>query len=317
MNKSRERNKKIVENFRRYLKLEKALSDNTISAYLTDLDKLLSYLLLEDVDVLDVTLDDLEHFAAGLHDIGIHPRSQARILSGIRAFFHYLVIDDYIQQDPSELLESPKIGKHLPDILTVEEIDALIGSIDRGRCDGQRNCCILEVLYSCGLRVSELCDLKLSDLYLDEGFIKVQGKGEKQRLVPISPRAIDEIHNYFLVRSEQKIRPGYEDFLFITRIGKKISRVMVFYVIKDAAARIGLKKTISPHTFRHSFATHLLEGGANLRAIQAMLGHESIGTTEIYVNIDRSRLREEIIEHHPRNILYREQGLPRPASDGR
>lgn len=317
MNKSRERNKKIVENFRRYLKLEKALSDNTISAYLTDLDKLLSYLLLEDIDVLDVTLDDLEHFAAGLHDIGIHPRSQARILSGIRAFFHYLVIDDYIQQDPSELLESPKIGKHLPDILTVEEIDDLIGSIDRGRCDGQRNCCILEVLYSCGLRVSELCDLKLSDLYLDEGFIKVQGKGEKQRLVPISPRAIDEIHNYFLVRSEQKIRPGYEDFLFITRIGKKISRVMVFYVIKDAAARIGLKKTISPHTFRHSFATHLLEGGANLRAIQAMLGHESIGTTEIYVNIDRSRLREEIIEHHPRNILYREHGLPRPASDGR
>lgn len=308
MNISKERNKKIVESFRRYLKLEKALSDNTISAYLTDVDKLLSYLLLEDVDVLDVTLNDLENFAAGLHDIGIHPRSQARILSGIRTFFHFLVLDDYIKQDPGELLESPKIGKHLPDILTVEEIDSLIGSIDRNRHDGQRNCCILELLYSCGLRVSELCDLKCSDLYLNERFIKVTGKGEKQRLVPISSRAIDELQRYFEVRAEQKIRPGYEDYVFITRIGKKISRVMVFYVIKEAAERIGLKKTISPHTFRHSFATHLLEGGANLRAIQEMLGHESIGTTEIYVNIDRTRLREEILEHHPRNILYRENG---------
>ena len=269
---------KILLKYRQYLKLERSLSGNTIDAYLTDLDKLLAYLTLEGIGITDVTLQDLENFSAGLHDIGIHPRSQARILSGIRSFFRFLTLDDYIRQDPSELLESPQIGKHLPDVLTVEEIDALIGAIDETTPEGQRNRAILETLYSCGLRVSELCNLKLSDLYLDEGFIKVEGKGSKQRLVP-----------------------GYEDFVFISRFGKNISRIMVFHIIKELAERIGLKKTISPHTFRHSFATHLLEGGANLRAIQAMLGHESIGTTEIYTHIDRSMLRQEIIEHHPRN----------------
>lgn len=296
------KNGKIIIKYKQYLKLEKSLSENTVQAYLADLDKLQAYLTLEELSFTEVTLDILEHFSAGLHDIGIHPRSQARILSGIRSFYHFLLLEDYIQQDPTELLESPQIGKHLPDVLTVEEIDALIGSIDRSTREGQRNCAILETLYSCGLRVSELCNLKFSDLYLKEGFIKVEGKGNKQRLVPISPRAIKELNSYFPVRGEGLVKPGYEDYVFISRFGKNISRIMVFHIIKELADQIGLKKRISPHTFRHSFATHLLEGGANLRAIQCMLGHESIGTTEIYTHIDRNRLRQEIIEHHPRNM---------------
>ena len=296
------KNGQILIKYKQYLKLEKSLSNNTIAAYMTDLDKLIAFITLEDIDITDVTLDNLETFSAGLRDIGINPRSQARILSGIRSFYHFMVLEDYIQQDPTELLESPLIGKHLPDVLTVEEIDQLIGAIDRSTHEGQRNCAILETLYSCGLRVSELCNLKISDLYLDEGFIKVDGKGSKQRLVPISPRAIKEIKNYFLTRGDRLIKPEYEDFVFISRFGKNISRIMVFHIIKELAEQIGLKKTISPHTFRHSFATALLEGGANLRAIQCMLGHESIGTTEIYTHIDRHRLRQEIIEHHPRNL---------------
>ena len=300
MNKQ-EVDKQIIIKYRQYLKLEKSLSENTVMAYTSDLDKLIQYLKEENINIMDVSLDDLENFAADLRDIGIHPRSQARILSGIRSFFHFLLIEDYIQQDPSELLESPQMGKHLPDILNVEEIDNLINAIDRSTKEGQRNCAILETLYSCGLRVSELCNLKISDLYLDEGFIKVEGKGSKQRLVPISPKAIKEIKNYFLTRGDGLIKPEFEDYVFISRFGKNISRIMVFHIIKELADKIGLKKSISPHTFRHSFATHLLEGGANLRAIQCMLGHESIGTTEIYTHIDRVRLRDEIICHHPRN----------------
>lgn len=300
MNKQ-EVNKQIITKYKQYLILEKSLSDNTVMAYTNDLDKLLYYLEEEKINILDVSLEDLEYFSAGLRDIGISPRSQARILSGIRTFFHFLLIEDYIRQDPSELLESPQIGKHLPDILSVEEIDNLISAIDRSTREGQRNCAILETLYSCGLRVSELCNLRISDLYLNDGFIKVEGKGSKQRLVPISPRAIEEIKNYFITRNEGLIKPGYEDFLFISKFGKNISRIMVFHIIKELADKIGLKKSISPHTFRHSFATHLLEGGANLRAIQSMLGHESIGTTEIYTHIDRRKLRDEIINHHPRN----------------
>lgn len=300
--KIRDKNEKIILKYRQYLKLEKALSDNTVEAYLTDLDKLFVFLKLENLDFMEVTLEHLETFSAGLRDIGIHPRSQSRILSGIRSFFRFLVLEDYIAQDPTELLEFPRIGEHLPDVLTVEEIDRLIGAIDRSTKEGQRNCAIMETLYSCGLRVSELCNLKISDLYLNENFIKVDGKGGKQRLVPISPRAVSELRNYFLVRGDGLIKPDFEDFVFISRFGKNISRIMVFHIIKVLAEQVGLKKKISPHTFRHSFATHLLEGGANLRAIQCMLGHESIGTTEIYTHIDRSRLREEIIEHHPRNI---------------
>lgn len=305
--KRNEKTDKILVKYKQYLKLEKSLADNTVEAYLTDLNKLLAFLTLENIHILDAKLENMEEFSAGLHDIGIHPRSQARILSGIRSFYRFLIMEEYLDADPTELLESPQIGLKLPEVMTVEEIDQLIGSIDRGTKEGQRNRAILETLYSCGLRVSELCNLKLSDLYFDEGFIKVEGKGSKQRLVPISPRAIKEINLYFTDRNQMKIKPDFEDFVFISNFGKNISRIMVFHIIKELAERIGLKKKISPHTFRHSFATHLLEGGANLRAIQCMLGHESIGTTEIYTHIDRNMLRSEIIEHHPRNIKFRQE----------
>lgn len=300
-----ERQTLIIRKYQQYLKLEKALSANTLDAYLTDLDKLLCFLKTENIDMLAVTLDDLQRFAAGLHDIGIHPRSQARIMSGIKSFFHFLVMADYREDDPSELLEGPKIGFKLPEVLTVEEIDTIISTVDMSKKEGQRNRAILETLYSCGLRVSELCNLKLSELYFDEGFIKVEGKGSKQRLVPISPRAIKEIKYWLLDRNLGKIKKGFEDYVFLARWGNSISRIMVFHLIKELAEKAGITKNISPHTFRHSFATHLLEGGANLRAIQCMLGHESIATTEIYTHIDRNMLRSEIIKHHPRNIKYR------------
>ena len=300
-----ERQALIIRKYQQYLKLEKALSANTLDAYLTDLNKLLCFLKTENIDMLAVTLDDLQRFAAGLHDIGIHPRSQARILSGIKSFFHFLVMADYREDDPSELLEGPKIGFKLPEVLTVEEIDTIISTVDMSKKEGQRNRAILETLYSCGLRVSELCNLKLSELYFDEGFIKVEGKGSKQRLVPISPRAIKEIKYWLLDRNLGKIKKGFEDYVFLARWGNSISRIMDFHLIKELAEKAGITKNISPHTFRHSFATHLLEGGANLRAIQCMLGHESIATTEIYTHIDRNMLRSEIIEHHPRNIKYR------------
>ena len=306
--KSKENPDDILSKYKVYLRLEKSLSDNTVSAYLADISKLFQFLEDEQIHPFDVTLDNLETFSANLRDLGIQPRSQARILSGIRSFYHYLILEDYLQADPSELLESPQIGLHLPEILSLEEIDLLIESIDLSTNEGQRNRTILETLYSCGLRVSELCNLKLSDLYLEEGFIKVEGKGSKQRLIPISPRAIRELHFYFIERNQISIKKDYEDYVFISKRGKNISRIMVFHIIKTLAEAIGLKKTISPHTFRHSFATHLLEGGANLRAIQCMLGHESIGTTEIYTHIDKNRLRSEIIEHHPRNKIFHKEG---------
>ena len=304
---NKEKEALIIRKYQQYLKLEKALSANTLDAYLTDLDKLLRFLKAENIDMLSATLDDLQRFAAGLHDIGIHPRSQARIMSGIKSFFHFLIMADYREDDPSELLEGPKIGFKLPEVLTVEEIDTIIATVDMSKKEGQRNRAILETLYSCGLRVSELCNLKLSELYFDEGFIKVEGKGSKQRLVPISPRAIKEIKYWLLERNVGKIKKGFEDYVFLARWGNSISRIMVFHLIKELAEKAGITKNISPHTFRHSFATHLLEGGANLRAIQCMLGHESIATTEIYTHIDRNMLRSEIIEHHPRNIKYRKE----------
>lgn len=304
---NKEKEALIIRKYQQYLKLEKALSANTLDAYLTDLDKLLRFFKAENIDMLSVTLDDLQRFAAGLHDIGIHPRSQARIMSGIKSFFHFLIMADYREDDPSELLEGPKIGFKLPEVLTVEEIDTIIATVDMSKKEGQRNRAILETLYSCGLRVSELCNLKLSELYFDEGFIKVEGKGSKQRLVPISPRAIKEIKYWLLDRNVGKIKKGFEDYVFLARWGNSISRIMVFHLIKELAEKAGITKNISPHTFRHSFATHLLEGGANLRAIQCMLGHESIATTEIYTHIDRNMLRSEIIEHHPRNIKYRKE----------
>ena len=305
--KSKENPDDILRKYKVYLKLEKSLSDNTVNAYLADIHKLYQFLADEQIHPLDVTLENLETFSATLRDLGIQPRSQARILSGIRSFYHYLILDDYLEADPSELLESPQVGLHLPEVLTIEEIDNLIENIDLSTKEGQRNRTILETLYSCGLRVSELCNLKISDLYLEEGFIKVEGKGNKQRLIPISPRAIRELQLYFIDRNQFSIKKDYEDYVFISKRGTNISRIMVFHIIKTLAEAIGLKKTISPHTFRHSFATHLLEGGANLRAIQCMLGHESIGTTEIYTHIDKSRLRSEIIEHHPRNKIFREK----------
>ena len=297
----------IIRKYMQYLKLEKALAGNTQEAYMQDLEKLLNFLKAENIDFRKCTYENLQQFSAELHDIGIHARSQARIISGIHSFYRFLVLNNYIETDPSDLLETPKIGLHLPEVLTVEEIDRIIETVDMDKAEGQRNRAILETLYSCGLRVSELCNLKMSDLYFTEGFIKVEGKGSKQRIVPISQRAIKEIRYWLIDRQAWRIKPGYEDYVFLARWGKGISRIMIFHLIKELADKAGITKKISPHTFRHSFATHLLEGGANLRAIQAMLGHESITTTEIYTHIDRNRLRQEIIEHHPRNIKYRNE----------
>ena len=297
----------IIRKYMQYLKLEKALAGNTQEAYMQDLEKLLNFLKAENIDFRKCTYENLQQFSAELHDIGIHARSQARIISGIHSFYRFLVLNNYIETDPSELLETPKIGLHLPEVLTVEEIDRIIEAVDMDKAEGQRNRAILETLYSCGLRVSELCNLKMSDLYFTEGFIKVEGKGSKQRIVPISQRAIKEIRYWLIDRQVWRVKPGYEDYVFLARWGKGISRIMIFHLIKELADKAGITKKISPHTFRHSFATHLLEGGANLRAIQAMLGHESITTTEIYTHIDRNRLRQEIIEHHPRNIKYRNE----------
>lgn len=293
---------RMLKHYRQYLMLEKSLSPNTLEAYMDDVGKLFSYMDDCGIDLNQATLSDLQEFSAAMCDLGIAPRSQARIISGVRSFFRFLNLDGYRPDDPSELLESPKIGRHLPDVLSVQEIDSIIAQIDLSTPEGHRNRAMIETMYSCGLRVSELCALKMEDIYLDEGFIRVTGKGSKQRLVPISERAVREINNYKLDRCHIDIRPGAESWLFLSiRRGRPLSRVMVFDIVKNLAGKAGIEKTVSPHTFRHSFATHLLEGGANLRAIQCMLGHEKISTTEIYTHIDRSRLREEIVSHHPRN----------------
>ncbi len=306
-NQLQNKTKTIFQRYIQYLKLEKSLSSNTLSAYSDDLMKLLSFLNENHTDYRSVTVDLLDSFLATLSDIGIHPRSQARILSGIRSFYHFLFIEKEIDHDPTELIETPKIGRHLPQILSTEEIDRLINCIDLSTSEGQRNRTILEILYSCGLRVSELCDLKMSGLYLNEGFIRVLGKGNKERLVPISAKAINELHLWFYDRNLISIKPGYEDYVFLSlRRGTPLSRIMIFHIVKELAVKAGITKSISPHTFRHSFATHLLEGGANLRAIQAMLGHEAIATTEIYMHMNRNRLRDEILQHHPRNIHPKE-----------
>lgn len=299
--------KDIVSRYRRYLKLEKGYSVNTLDAYMSDVDKLFRYLAVEQIDVLDVKLEDLEHFAAFISDLGIGPRSLARILSGVRQFYRFLVVDGYLEVDPTELLESPKQPDHLPEVLSTAEVDLLEQAIDLSKWEGHRNRAIIEVLFSCGLRVSELTNLKLSNLYIEEQYIRVMGKGSKERLVPISPRALDELNYWFADRNVMKIKPGEEDYVFLNRRGQHLTRTMILIMIKRYAVEAGIKKTISPHTLRHSFATSLLEGGADLRAIQAMLGHESIGTTEIYTHIDTSTLRQEILEHHPRNILYNER----------
>lgn len=293
--------KDIISKYKIYLRLEKALSANSIDAYLSDLDKLIRFRESEGLKFDEVTYEDLQQFVAQLCDIGIHPRSQARIISGIKSFYRFLFLDDYITTDPTELLESPKIGLKLPEVLTVNEINSILDTIDLSLPEGQRNRAMLEVLYSCGLRVSELTALRFPDVYFDEGFIKVEGKGSKQRLVPISETAIREIKNYLLDRQFVPVKKGSEDILFLSRRGTALSRIMIFHIIKQQTELAGILKNVSPHTFRRSFATHLLEGGANLRAIQEMLGHEKITTTEIYTHIDRHFLRKEILEHHPRS----------------
>lgn len=291
----------LLSLYRDYLRLEKNMTSNTVEAYTDDVGKLLLYLKDAGLQPESVKLENLEHFAAGLHDIGITPRSQARILSGVRSFYKFLLMDRRIDALPTELLPSPKIGEHLPEVLSVEEIDRIISGIDLSEKEGQRNRAIIEMLYSCGLRVSELCNLHISDIWRDEGFVKVMGKGRKERFVPISGRALRELSLWEECRCHINIRPGNEDYVFLSfKRGRKLSRITVFHIVKVLAENAGITKEISPHTFRHSFATHLLEGGANLRAIQEMLGHESIATTEIYTHLDNSRLREEILRHHPR-----------------
>ena len=292
----------MLEKYRSHIFLERGLSSNTREAYTRDVTRFLDYLKEENLRPEEVKLEDFHRFTGALHDIDISARSIARILSGIRSFYHFLLLDGYIDNDPTILLESPKIGEHLPEVLSVEEIDAIIDAIDLSQPEGQRDRAIIELLYSCGLRVSELCNLLLSDLYLDESFLRVIGKGNKQRLVPISPRAIKELRLWFVDRNAIEIKPGEEDYVFVSqRRRKHLSRITVFHNIKLYAEAAGITKTISPHTFRHSFATHLLEGGANLRAIQAMLGHETIATTEIYTHIDRKFLKQQVLEHFPRN----------------
>ena len=291
----------IIDKYKTWLRLEKSLSANSIEAYLTDLDKLIRFVESEGKDFATISYQDLQQFVAQLRDIGIHPRSQARIISGIKSFYRFLLLDEYITADPTELLESPKIGLKLPEVLTINEINDILDTIDLSLPEGQRNRAMLEVLYSCGLRVSELISLRYSDVYFDEGFIRVEGKGSKQRLVPISETAIREIKNYLLDRNLMVVKKGFEDILFLSRRGTALSRIMVFHIIKQQTEMAGVHKNVSPHTCRHSFATHLLEGGANLRAIQEMLGHEKITTTEIYTHIDRQFLRKEILEHHPRS----------------
>ncbi|MBR1687827.1 MAG: tyrosine recombinase XerD [Prevotella sp.] len=290
-----------LRTYLRYLKLQRGYSVNTLEAYGRDLERLLNYLDAEGIDPLNVQLADLQHFAATLFDLGISPRSQCRILSGIRSFYRYLQTDGYIADDPTELLESPQLGDHLPEVLSTAEVDLLEASIDLSKWEGHRNRAIIEVLFSCGLRVSELVNLRLSQLYIDDQFVRVMGKGAKERLVPISPRAIRELQLWFFDRNLMRIKPGEEDYVFLNRRGAHLTRTMILIIIKRQALAAGITKTVSPHTLRHSFATALLEGGADLRAIQAMLGHESIGTTEIYTHIDVTTLREEILLHHPRN----------------
>lgn len=292
----------IISKYKSYLLLEKALSPNSIEAYMDDLEKLLRYFEAESLAIREIKLEHLQQFIAQLYDLGINARSVARILSGTRSFFNFLILDGYIQDDPTELLETPKIGLKLPVVLSIQEIESIQSVIDLSTKEGQRNKTIIEVLYSCGLRISELINLKFSDLFLDDGFLRVEGKGSKQRLVPISHTAINEINKYMMDRKQMDVKKGSENYIFLSKRGTPISRIMVFHFIKEYAAMAGIQKNISPHTFRHSFATHLLEGGANIRAIQQMLGHEKITTTEIYTHMDREYLRQEIIEHHPRNM---------------
>ena len=286
----------------RYLRLERNLSPNTIEAYRNDLAYLEAFMMRNNLKLENVTLEQLHTFAASLHEYGITPRSQARVLSGVRSFFRFLVLDGVVESDPTELLEWPSLPEHLPVVLSLEEIDRIEDSIDLSKAEGARNRAIIEVLFSCGLRVSELVNMKLSDLYLEDRVLLVRGKGNKERLVPVSNKAIADLKRWFFDRNLMKIKPGEDDYVFLNRRGAHLTRTMILIMVKRQAEEAGIKKTISPHTFRHSFATALLQGGADLRSIQAMLGHEKIDTTLVYTHISNEQLRKAILEHHPRNI---------------
>lgn len=292
----------ILDKYLSYLRFELNLSPNSCSAYLDDARKLLRFLEAEGLEPRELSYERMQSFVSGLYDVGIQPRSVARIISGAKSFCRFLVLDGYLERDPAELLETPRIGRHLPDVLTTEEVDTILDAcLERGGAEMLRNRAIIEVLFSCGLRVSELCSLKFSDLFLDDAYLRVYGKGRKHRLVPMSPSAIEELRRY-LASPRPAPQRGQEEYVFLSRRGKAISRIMVFVLVKELASLAGLgERGVSPHTFRHSFATALLEGGAGLQAIQLMLGHEDIATTEIYTHIDRSSLREEIERYHPRN----------------
>ena len=292
----------LIRRYIRYLKLERNYSPNTIDAYRHDLHLLLIHLSGQGLTPTDVKLDDLQRFAAWIHERGIGPKSQARILSGVRTFYHYLVVDGYLEVDPTELLESPHLPKHLPEYLTTEEVDRLEAAIDLTSAEGHRNRAIIEVFFSCGLRVSELVELKLSNLFLNERFMRVVGKGGKERLVPISQRAVGELELWFDDRRRMRIKPGEDDYVFLNRRGHHLTRTMILIMVKRLGEAAGIKKTLSPHTLRHSFATALLRGGADLRVIQVLLGHADIATTEIYTHMDDESLRQAVLCHHPRNI---------------
>lgn len=294
---------KYRKDYQNYLKIEKSLSKNSVEAYIHDYDKLANYFTnIQNKDPKAIELNDLQSLVKWIAELGISARSQARIISGIRNFFSYLILEDIILDDPTELLELPRLGRKLPEILSIDEIDDLKNAIDLSKPEGHRNKAILETLYSCGLRVSELVNLQLTNIYFEEGFMRVIGKGNKERLVPVNSEVEKEMNWYIKdIRNHMTIKPGHEDYVFLNRRGAQLTRVMIFTIIKDLAKKISLNKSISPHTFRHSFATHLVEGGANLRAVQDMLGHESISTTEIYTHLDTDYLREAIISYHPRN----------------
>ncbi len=293
----------VIKEYEGFLKLEKGLSSNSIEAYLSDIGKLEQFLELVQIEATPEELDRelLGNFLNWITEMGLSARSQARILSGIKAFYRYLLLEDRIEKDPTALLEGPRLGSKLPEVLTVEEIDLMLERIDLSKPQGRRNKAMLETLYSCGLRVTELVELQISGIFRAEGFIRIIGKGDKERLVPFSPRALKEIDLYLPDRNSLSIQAGNEDVLFLNRRGKMLTRNMVFTIIKELAKSAGIQKTVSPHTFRHSFATHLVEGGADLRAVQEMLGHESITTTEIYTHLDSAYLREAIISFHPRS----------------
>ena len=291
----------LIRKYTNWLKLEKGLSENSKEAYLHDLGLLTDYLDAKGVNLLDVKLENLIDFVIELGELGLSATSQCRVISGVKSFYKFLIYNDILDTDPTLMLETPKATRKLPEVLTLDEIERIEDAIDLSKDEGQRNLAIIEVLYGSGLRVSELINLKLSNVHVDEKYMLVEGKGSKQRLVPLSDEAIKQIEFWMQDRCHLPIKPGNEDYLFLNRRGAKLTRVMILIIVKDLAERAGIKKNISPHTFRHSFATHLLEGGANLRLIQMMLGHENLVTTEIYTHLDLNYLREEVIAHHPRN----------------